>query len=63
VEFLERPNPLNVGQFNVENAGIRQAVNQQRFGFFQAGAVDDPVQLRIDSGSYRISKIRVLGQD
>jgi hypothetical protein len=38
-------------------------MSQQRFRFFQTGAVDDPVLLRIQTGAEGFSQLRMGRQD
>ena len=61
-QLLQEPNPLNAGQFNVNDAGLGQTVLQQRLRLIQVAASDDAVVLGIDSRADRFCEIRMFGQ-
>jgi hypothetical protein len=61
-QLLQEPNLPDAGQFNVNDAGLSQAMLEQRLRLIQAGASDDAVMLRINSSANRFGEIRMLGQ-
>ena len=61
-QLLQEPNLPDAGQFNVNDAGLGQAVLQQRLRLLQVGASDDAVLLGIDSRPDRFRETRMFGQ-
>ena len=56
-QLLQEPNPLDAGQFDVHDAGIGQAMRQQRLRLIQIGASDDAVMLGIQSRPERFGQV------
>ncbi len=62
-EFFQHPDALHVGQFNVDQADVHHAANEQRFGFLQVDPMDEPELFRIERSPNGIGQIRMRGQD
>ena len=62
MELLEEPNFLNVAQFHFHDASIHQPVRKQRFGVFEARAVDEAILLRVKSGAQLFEQNRMFGE-
>jgi hypothetical protein len=60
---FQGPDFLNGGLLDVDDAGVGEAVGEQRFGFFESGAVDDTILLRLQSCAQRLGQFRMLGED
>ena len=61
-DFFDHPKGLNIRQVGVDNAGIQQAVAQQRIGLLNAKTVNDTIVFRVQSGTNRFAQLRVLSQ-
>jgi hypothetical protein len=61
-ELFDGPNLLDAGQFDIDDAGAGETVSQERFGFVNAGPVDDTVLFRIQPRPECLIEFRVLSQ-
>jgi hypothetical protein len=61
-KFLNRPDLLDAGQFDIDDASAGEAMGKKRFGFVETGAVDDAVLLRIQTRPECLIEFRVLSQ-
>ncbi len=61
-QLLHHPNPLNAGEFNVNDADLGQTVLQQRLCLIHVAASDHTVVPGIDSLADRFCEIRMFGQ-
>ena len=62
-ELFDGPESLNIGLFDIEDAGIDQTMGEERFSFFQTGTMNDPALLRYNARPHCFCKIGMLGQN
>ena len=61
-KLFDDPNPLGATQFEVQHAGVRQTMHEQRLGFLRADTMDDAVVLRIQPRAHRVGQFRMWCQ-
>ena len=62
-DFLNRPQSLNVAEFNVDNAQIDATRLQKRLRLFDMGAMNNSILIGIQCRSNRFREIWVLSQN
>jgi hypothetical protein len=61
-EPFKEPDALDAAQFNIDDAGLGQAVCQQRLRLFDIKPMEHAVMLGIDGGTDRFGQVGMFGE-
>ena len=50
-DFFQHPHALHARNFKFEDADLGQAMSEERFCFFEGGAMNDPKVCRVQTGA------------